>query len=154
MFGSERRKALERRVVELERVVQTLVAQVDAVRPLLADTARLEALTARAEAAAGALAARTVPVPLGEGFEGRIDTLYRAEVTGFVAVYFVTGRTAKVRLLVGPANPPTRVVGLVDSRGSHQSYAGGIVRAGEYWTAASASERPGLNFRVHFTPLF
>ena len=41
---------------------------------------------------------------------------------------------------------------MVDSRGSHQSYAGGIVRAGEYWVAASAGGRPGLNFRVHFTP--
>ncbi|TCO53451.1 hypothetical protein [Actinocrispum wychmicini] len=90
----------------------------------------------------------------GEGFEGQIDTLYRAEVTGFVAVYFVTGRTAKVQLLVGPGNPPARVVGVVDSRGSHDSYAGGIVRAGEYWVAASTSRRPNLNFRVHFTPLF
>jgi hypothetical protein len=154
MFGSEQREGLERRIVELERVVQTLTAQVDAARPLLADTTRLEALTARAEAAAEALEARTMQVPLGEGFEGRIDTLYRAEATGFVAVYFVTGRTAKVQLLVGPRNPPTRVVGVVDSRGQHDSYAGGIVRAGEYWTAASNSKRPNLNFRVHFTPLF
>lgn len=154
MFGSEQQEALERRIVELEHMVQTLTAQVDAVRPLLADTTRLAALTARAEAATEALEARTVPVPLGEGFEGRIDTLYRAEVTGFVAVYFVTGRTAKVQLLVGPADPPTRVVGVVDSRGSQNSYAGGIVRAGEHWTAASTSGRPNLNFRVHFTPLF
>jgi hypothetical protein len=123
MFGTEQQEALERRIVELERVVQTLTAPG---------------------------AAR----PPGEGFDGQLDTLYRAEVTGFVAVYFVTGRTAKVRLMVGPGNPPTRVVGVVDSRGSHQSYAGGVVRAGEYWVAASASGRPGLNFRVHFTPLF
>jgi hypothetical protein len=154
MFGAGQQEALERRIVELERVVQTLAAQVDAARPLLADTTRLQALTARAEAAAEALAARTVPVPLGAGFEGQIDTLYRAEVTGFVAVYFVTGRTAKVQLLVGPSDPPTRVVGVVDSRGSQQSYAGGIVRAGEYWVAASSSRRPNLNFQVHFTPLF
>lgn len=154
MFGSAQQQALERRVVELERVVRTLTAQVDAARPLLDDTTRLETLTARAEAAADALAASTVPVPLGEGFEGRIDTLYRAEVTGFVAVYFVTGRTAKVQLLVGPHDPPTRVVGVVNSSGSHDSYAGGIVRAGEYWAAASASRSPNLNFRVHFTPLF
>jgi hypothetical protein len=127
MIGSEQQEALARRIAELERVVRTLTAQVDA---------------------------RTVPVPVGEGFEGRIDTLYQAEATGFVAVYFVTGRTAKVQLLVGPSNPPTRVVGVVDSRGSHHAYAGGIVRAGEYWTAASNSRRPNLNFRVHFTPLF
>lgn len=126
MFGPEQQEALERRVAELERAVRTL--------------------TARAEHAA-------VPAPPGEGFDGVLDTLYRAEVTGFVAVYFVTGRTAKVQLLAGPGNPPTRVVGVVDSRGSHQSYAGGIVRAGEYWVAASASGRPNLNFRVHFTPL-
>ena len=126
MFGPEQQEALERRVAELERVVQTLIT--------------------RAEPPA-------VPAPPGAGFEGRLDTLYRAEATGFVAVYFVTGRTAKVQLLVGPGDPPTRVVGVVDSRGSHQSYAGGIVRAGEYWVAASASGRPNLNFRVHFTPL-
>jgi hypothetical protein len=154
MFGSEQHQALERRVVELEHMVRTLTAQVDAVRPLLADTSQLAALTARAETAAKAMEARTMPVPLGDGFEGRLDTLYRAEVTGFVAVYFVTGRTAKVQLLVGPANPPTRLVGVVDSRGSQNSYAGGIVRPGEYWTAASTSRNPNLNFRVHFTPLF
>lgn len=123
MLDSEQQEALERRIVELERAVQTLTAQ------------------------------REAAPPPGAGFDGQLDTLYRAEVTGFVAVYFVTGRTAKVQLLVGPGNPPTRVVGVVDSRGSHQSYAGGVVRAGEYWVAASASGRPGLNFRVHFTPL-
>ena len=154
MVGSDRQEALERRIVELERMVQVLAAQVDVVRPLLGDTARLESLAVRAEAAVRALEARGVSVPLGEGFEGRIDTLYQAGVTGFVAVYFVTGRTAKVQLLVGPSNPPTRVVGVVDSRGTHDSYAGGIVRAGEYWMAASNSGRPNLDFRVHFTPLF
>jgi len=126
MVGAEQQEALERRIAELEQMVQRLTTRIDA---------------------AG-------PVALGEGFEGRLDTLYRAEVTGFVAVYFVTGRTAKVQLLVGPANPPARVVGVVDSRGSQASYAGGIVRAGEYWVAASSSGRPDLNFRVHFTPLF
>jgi hypothetical protein len=154
MFGSGQQEALERRIVELEHMVQTLTAQVDAVRPLLADTSRLAALTGRAEAAAKALEASTVPVPLGEGFEGQLDTLYRAEVTGFVAVYFVTGRTAKVQLKVGPSNPPTRVVGVVDSRGTHHSYASGIVRAGDYWAAVTTSRNPNLNFRVHFTPLF
>ncbi|CCH29305.1 hypothetical protein ABZ816_35635 [Actinosynnema sp. NPDC047251] len=154
MFGAERQEALENRIAELERAVQTLTAHAGPARPKPADTARLEALTARAEAAAAVLHSRDSPVPLADGFEGRIDTLYRAEVTGFVAVYFVTGRTAKVQLLIGTTNPPTRVVGVVDSRGSHQSYAGGIVRAGEYWAAASASRRPNLDFRVHFTPLF
>ncbi|MFI6026635.1 hypothetical protein [Amycolatopsis magusensis] len=128
MFGAEQQEALERRIAELERMVQTLTARADA----------SEARTA----------------PRGEGFEGRLDTLYRAESSGFVAVYFVTGRTAKVQLLVGPHNPLTRVVGVVNSRGSQDSYAGGIVRAGEYWVAASSSRRPNLNFRVHFTPLF
>ena len=133
MFGSEQQEALERRIAELERVVQEL--------------------TVRADATAVALAARTSPAPLGAGFEGQLDTLYRAEVTGFVAVYFVTGRTAKVQLLVGQDNPPTRVVGVVDSRGSQHSYAGGIVRAGEFWVAAATSKRSNLNFRIHFTPL-
>jgi hypothetical protein len=80
-------------------------------------------------------------------FQAALDTVYRAKSFGYVAVYFVTGRTARMRLLVGPENPPTTSVGSGD-------YIGGIVRPGEYWMAAT--HRPGLKagFECVFTPLF
>ncbi len=92
--------------------------------------------------------------PLGERFDARLDTVYRAAVPGYVAIYFDTGWTATVSLLVGTENPPTRSVGVIESWSERNSYAGGIVRAGEYWMASSDSERPDLKFRIHFTPLF
>jgi len=142
MFGSEQQEALERRTVEWRRGSD-------------ADRAgRRRAAVARRHNPAGGPYRAGRSRRRGPGSQGRIDTLYRARVTGFVAVYFVTGRTAEVQLLAGPSNPPMRVVGVVDARGSQNSYAGGIVRTGEYWTAASTSKRPNLNFRVHFTPLF
>ncbi|WP_433270710.1 hypothetical protein ACQPZF_10575 [Actinosynnema sp. CS-041913] len=75
-------------------MAQTLTTKAGPARPEPADTARLEALTARAEAAAAALQARISPMPLAEGLEGRIDTLHRAEATGFVAVYWAAASTS------------------------------------------------------------
>ncbi|GGM80107.1 hypothetical protein GCM10011609_14950 [Lentzea pudingi] len=141
MFGSARRTALETKVAELEQQVRALSGQLEAVRPLLADAARLDALAARAAVAVG------TAEPLGERVEARLDTPYLAERTGFVSVYFDGGRTARVKLLVGPENPPTYCVGEV-----YADHLGGVVRAGEWWIAESNSKRPGL--RVHFTPLF
>jgi hypothetical protein len=79
----------------------------------------------------------------------KLDTLYLAERTGFVSVYFDGGRNARVKLLVGPENPPTTCVGEV-----YNDYAGALVRAGEWWIARSNNSRTDLSFRVHFTPLF
>lgn len=152
MFGSARQAALETRVAELEQQVRVLNGQLEAVRPLLADAGRLEALAARAEAAVRALEPQAET--LAEGFDGKLDTLYRAETTGFVAVYFDTGWNAHVRLLVGPTNPPTRCVGEVRLTSDHSAYAGGVVRAGEWWIAESDSNRQDLKFHVHFTPVF
>ena len=81
-------------------------------------------------------------------FPAALDTVYLARTLGYVSVYFVTGRTARVRLLVGPQDPPTTSVGYVAS-----SYLGGVVRPGEFWMAAT--HKPGLKtgFECVFTPL-
>ncbi|WP_433264322.1 hypothetical protein ACQPZF_34720 [Actinosynnema sp. CS-041913] len=156
MFGTKRRlEALQATVSELERQVRALSAQVEAARPLLADAARVEALTSSARSALTALENRAEPLGIGRPrFDGKLDTVYRADVLGFVAVYVGVGRTADVRLLVGRENPPTECVGVLDTGGERNSYAGAIVRPGEHWLAAST--RPDANpaFVVHFTPLF
>ncbi|MEU7530655.1 hypothetical protein AB0A74_33340 [Saccharothrix sp. NPDC042600] len=151
MFGARKQvEALTARVAELEHRVAALSADLERARPLLADTARLEALTRGAESALAALEARNEPLRVaGERFDGRLGVVYRAEVTGYVAVYFTTGWHANVELLVGAQAPPTRVVGVADA----DSYAGGVVRAGEYWLARPDNDRAGDAFRIHFTPL-
>ncbi|MCE7000576.1 hypothetical protein LZG04_38045 [Saccharothrix sp. S26] len=84
----------------------------------------------------------------------KLDTLYRADVLGYVSVYFVGGYTATVRLTVGPDNPPTHVVGIAHGGGESNSYAGAIVRPGEYWLAATSGHRADHGFSLHFTPLY
>lgn len=152
MFGSRRQvEALTARVSALEEQVAALSAELDRARPLLADTARLEALTHGAETALAALESRAEPLRVpGDRFDGRLNTLYRAGTTGFVAIYFTTGWNAQVELRVGTQPPPTRVVGALNAEG----YAGGIVRGGEYWVAHADHDRAGDSFKVHFTPLF
>ena len=66
-----------------------------------------------------------------------------------MAVYFVGGRTARMRLLVGPQSPPTISVGY-----AIDSYIGGIVRPGEYWMAATRRAGMKAGFECVFTPLF
>jgi hypothetical protein len=85
----------------------------------------------------------------------RLDfgAVHRAEVTGYVSLYFVGGRTNKMRLLVGWNDPPADCIGEVNTTNGEQTYAGGIVRQGEYWTVASNhGNRSG--FECVFTPLF
>ncbi|WP_433271934.1 hypothetical protein ACQPZF_14540 [Actinosynnema sp. CS-041913] len=81
-------------------------------------------------------------------FQAALNTVYQARTSGYVAVYFVGGRTARMRLLTGPQSPPTTSVGYGDT------YVGGVVRAGEFWMAAT--HRPGIKagFECVFTPLF
>jgi len=82
-------------------------------------------------------------------FMVELNTVYHATSFGHVAVYFVGGRTARVRLLVGQSNPPATSVGHADASSS----IGGIVRPGEYWMVAT--RRPGVKagFEGVFTPL-
>jgi hypothetical protein len=95
---------------------------------------------------------------LGGGEEGRfeaaLDTVYEARTHGYVAVYFVGGRTARMHLLVGTTNPPTTSVGYANSGSDINSYMGTIVRPGEYWMAATHRAGMKAGFECIFTPLF
>lgn len=154
MIGS-RDDALYARVQELEGRVERLT---NLLGTLLDDEdrhARLTDLAGRAENALRALEVRAEPMGVGEPrFEADLDTIYRAKTFGYVAVYFVGGRTARMRLLVGPQSPPTTSVGAANAGAEINSYMGGIVRPGEYWMAAT--HRPGMKagFECIFTPLF
>jgi hypothetical protein len=87
-------------------------------------------------------------------FEAALDTVYQATCHGYVAVYFVGGRTARMHLLVGTQSPPTTSVGYANSGSEINSYMGTVVRPGEYWMAAT--HKPGMKagFECVFTPLF
>lgn len=145
-------EALFARVQELEARVERLAGLLG---PLLDDEdrhARLTDLATRAEGALRALETRAEPMGVGAPrFEAALDTVYRATTFGYVAVYFVGGRTGRVRLLIGPQSPPTTSVGYANAG---NSYMGGFVRPGEYWMAAT--HRPGkkCGFECIFTPLF
>ena len=137
--------SLESRVEELE----TRVAQ------LLEDNGRVPELAERAENALKALAKLAEPAGLTEQrFEANLDTVYQATTYGYVAVYFVGGRTARMHLLVGPTSPPTTSVGYANSGSEINSYMGTIVRPGEYWMAATHRTGMKAGFECIFTPLF
>ncbi|WP_033438151.1 hypothetical protein [Saccharothrix sp. NRRL B-16314] len=154
MFGS-RDDALYARVQELEGRVERLTGLLGTLLDDGDRHARLIELAERAEGALRALEARSGLMGIGEPrFQAALDTVYQAKTFGYVAVYFVGGRTARVRLLIGPHNPPDTSVGCANSGSDINSYIGGIVRPGEYWMAAT--HRPGLKsgFECLFTPLF
>jgi hypothetical protein len=150
-----RDEALYARMQELEGRVERLTTLLG---NLLDDDdrhARLTDLAERTGAALRALETRAEATGIGEQrFEAALDTVYRARTHGYVAVYFVGGRTARTRLLVGPQSPPTTSIGAANSGAEINSYMGGIVRPGEYWMAAT--HRPGMKagFECIFTPLF
>ncbi|MEU4803600.1 hypothetical protein [Actinosynnema sp. NPDC023587] len=154
MFGAKRREeALRARVAELEHQVAALSARVEAVRPP-ADAAR-EVGPAAADNAVTPPERRAEPPGTGgPRADGLLNTVYRADVLGFVAVYVGEGLTSNVTLLVGAENPPRGCVGVLDVGGERNCYAGAIVRPGEYWLAASTRKTPNPAFRIHFTPLF
>lgn len=82
----------------------------------------------------------------------RLNRVYCAEATGYVAVYFRGGRTNKIRLLVGPKAPPEECIGEANTANDINSYVGGIVRAGEYWMVEAKHE--STSFGCVYTPLF
>lgn len=93
-------------------------------------------------------AAAGVDVPR---FEGELSQVYRAEWTGYVSLYFAGGFTDSVSLLVGPEDPPTLEICKLNTSSDINSYAGGVVRRGEYWVAAS--RKPGRSgVKCVFTP--
>jgi hypothetical protein len=115
--------------------------------------ARIAELEGRVAHLTALLGAKSAPLGPAARFEASLDTVYQATSLGYLAVYFVSGRTSRIRLLVGPQNPPATVVGEVDTRSDINSYAGAVIRPGEFWTAATP--RPGrkAGFRCVFTPL-
>jgi hypothetical protein len=142
VFGS-RDDALHARVQELEGRVERLSGLLGA---LLDDGDRPGRPAERAD---GARQAWSGSAGSGEPrFQAALDTVYHARTYGYVAVYFVGGRTARMRLLVGAQSPPTTSIGSTSS-----DYIGGIVRPGEYWMAAT--HKPGLKagFECVFTPI-
>jgi hypothetical protein len=154
VFGS-RDEALYARVQELEGRVERLTTSLGALLDDGDRYARLTDLSERAGAALRALEGQAEQVGIGEPrFEAALDVVYQAKTFGYVAVYFVGGRTARLRLLVGPQSPPTTSVGYANSSNEINSYMGGIVRPGEYWMAAT--HHPGMKagFECVFTPLF
>ena len=154
MLGS-RDEALYARVQELEGRVERLTGLLGNLLDEDDRHARLTDLAERTGAALRTLETRAESAGIGEPrFEAALDTVYRAKSHGYVAVYFVGGRTARMRLLVGTQSPPTTSVGYANSGSEINSYMGGIVRPGEYWMATT--HRPGMKagFECVFTPLF
>ncbi|MFE2753262.1 hypothetical protein ACFXGA_14825 [Actinosynnema sp. NPDC059335] len=154
MFGS-RDEALYARVLELEGRVERLGTLLGALSEDQERYARLHELAERADGALRSLEGRAAGAGVGEPrFQAALDTVYRARTFGYVAVFFVGGRTARMRLLVGPQSPPTTSIGQADSSADLNSYMGGVVRPGEFWMAAT--HRPGIKagFECVFTPLF
>jgi hypothetical protein len=151
----KRDEALHARVQELEGRIERLTGLLG---PMLDDEerqSRLRALAERADGLLRSLETRAKPAGIGAPrFEADLDTVYQAETYGYVAVYFVGGRTARMRLLVGPQSPPTTSVGYANSSGEINSYMGGIVRPDEYWMAATHHTGMKAGFECIFTPLF
>lgn len=87
-----------------------------------------------------------------ERFPAALDTVHRADCLVYVAIYFTGGRTDKVSLLIGEENPPAKSYGELNSGADINSYIGGVVRPGEYWTARSKNRSSGVKCVV--TPLY
>jgi hypothetical protein len=83
----------------------------------------------------------------------RLNQVYHSPFTGYVALFFTGGYTDRVQLLMGPTNPPEFCVCRLNCQGDVNSYAGGIVRQGEYWLAQSQiGEESGVE--CCYTPFF
>ena len=78
----------------------------------------------------------------------RVNTVYLAEYTGYVSIFFTGGWMSRVELVAGPENPPTEVISALE--GELNSYAGGVIRRGEYWMARAKRDKAGV--QCVFTP--
>jgi hypothetical protein len=159
-------EAMSARIEALEREVQRLAARAAAAGPLLDDARRLEELAERAErlsrattVAVDELQKLTTRAGVGGArFRADINKVYQAASHGYVSLYFVAGRTAKIQIVVGPTNPPDEVVGEVNTVNDTNSSVGAVVRAGEFWGARFRggwdAKGNGSGFVCVFTPLF
>lgn len=154
-------RALESRVEELRQQVDRLAAENSVLRALAADALKLEDLAERAQRLSGAAGEAMAALNAQAGETGvarerskvEVNTVYQAEVTGYVSAYFHGGFTDKIRLLVGPQDPPTEVMSTANTQNSINGYAGGLVRKGEFWMIESKKGSEG-GFACLFTPLF
>jgi hypothetical protein len=156
-------KLLQERVEDLENRVAPLTEMVAPARALLDDTWRLEDLAERAKRLSAAADAPLAGVGERAAAAGMaqdrvrpaLDVVHRAEVTGYVSVFFTGGRTDTLRLLVGWSDPPTECVCEANAFSDLNSYAGGIVRKGEYWTLAGThTGKKSSGYECVFTPLW
>jgi hypothetical protein len=147
------RNALQDRIEQLEKHVAELAETMTAARAMLADSRRLDELAARAgqlsagaDAALLALGERAAASGVGlPRLRPALGAVHRAEATG--------GRTGTLRLLAGWEDPPTECICETNTRNDLNSYAGGVVRKGEYWTVAGKHPE-GSGYECVFTPLF
>jgi hypothetical protein len=156
--------ALRTRVDQLEGEVQQLRAAVAVARPLLEDANRLAGWAAEAHALQDSTSAavdtiRSLTAAAGVAqprFNINLNEIYQARTTGYLSIYFTGGRTDQVEILVGDSQPPTASVAESNTRNDLNSYAGTVVRAGEYWlvTAKHAIGGRSTGYRCTFTPLF
>ena len=155
-------KLLEDRIAELEDRVRQLAGLVAPARALLDDTGRLEdlaeqanRLSAAADTALTGLRRRATAAGVGQPrTRPAFGVVHRAEVTGYVSVFFTGGRTDTLRLLVGWGDPPTERISEANTFNQLNYYAGGIVRKGEYWTLAGThTGKKSLGYECVFTPL-
>jgi hypothetical protein len=152
--------AMRERIDRLERRVEQLTGELAAVRPLLTDAARLDAvadhaarLADTAEATLHTLQQRADDSGVARPrVRARLGRIYRAEATGYVAAYAGGGWTDIVEILVGPTSPPTQSVCRANSTNDINSYAGAVVRAGEYWVVTSERGPDKSSFTCYFTP--
>ena len=110
MFGSRREvRVLNAEVAALRKRLRALDTEVAVLRPLRAEAGRIDELAERAtqlsEAAKVAMAAvddRAVDAGLARPrVPCSLNTVYRADVLGYISLYYRGGRTGHVRLLVG-----------------------------------------------------
>jgi hypothetical protein len=155
-------KLLQDRIAELEKRVGQLTEMVAPARALLDDSRRLEQLagqarrlSAAADAALLGLSERAAAAGAGQPrIRPAFGVVHRAEVTGYVSVFFTGGRTDTLRLLAGWDDPPTECICEANTFNQLNSYAGGIVRKGEHWTLAGThTGKKSLGYECVFTPL-
>lgn len=149
---------LQARIEVLEQRLRRLDEENAAAHALTEDARRLEELaerTAAARRAAEAALEGIKALAAGSGpsrprSRPTFNVIYQAETAGYVSLFFTGGRTDRIRLLAGAENPPIERVCELDC--SLTSYAGGIVRPGEYWMVESKrGGRSGVE--CVFTPL-
>jgi hypothetical protein len=162
MFVSKRNlTAMQARIGELERHVERLTRELQLVQPLLTEAARLDAVAERTAQLAGTAEAalRELQRRADDGgvarprFDVELGRVYQAEVTGYIAAYAGGGYTDVVEILVGPTSPPGQRVGRANTMNDINSYAGAVVRAGEYWVVSTERGADKSSFTCVFTPL-